>query len=346
MTDGFFFVNLNMNSHEALFWNAVYDHVNCYLCPNNCKLKDGQTGPCNTRINKGNKLYTLAYNNPSAIQVDPIEKKPLYHFMPGHSTFSIATNGCVLHCVQCQNSSISQCQPTQISSEAYSPKNIIKLAKKHKCESISLTYTDPIAFYEYSYDISREAHSNDIPVTLISSGYINPEPLKMISPFLTAANIDIKSFNDKTYRLFFKGKLTPVLDSVLFLHRQNIWLEITVLLIPGINDSEEEIRALCEWMDQNKLNDVPLHFSRFHPSHKLLSKPPTPLTSLETAKKTALEYNIKYCYIGNAEQKDYHSTFCPNCGRVLIERHHLHLSYIYMKGDKCPDCKTRIAGVW
>ncbi|MFB6317673.1 AmmeMemoRadiSam system radical SAM enzyme [Saccharicrinis sp. FJH54] len=335
-----------MDLHDALFWTAENNHVDCHLCPNNCKLKDGQTGPCNTRINKENKLYTLAYNNPSAIQVDPVEKKPLYHFMPGHSTFSLATNGCILHCVQCQNSSISQCEPTQKSSEAYSPEAIIKLAKKHHCESISLTYTDPIAFFEYSYDICREAQQNDIPVTLISSGYINPEPLKLISPLISAANIDIKSFNENSYKLFFKGKLAPVLDSVLYLKKQNIWLEITVLLIPGINDSSKEITALCEWMDQNSLNDVPLHFSRFHPSHKLLSKSLTPLTSLEAAKSIAQEHHIIYCYIGNAENKDYHSTHCPNCGKVLIERHRLSLSYIYMQNGKCPECQTHIAGIW
>ncbi|MFB6340400.1 AmmeMemoRadiSam system radical SAM enzyme [Saccharicrinis sp. FJH62] len=335
-----------MNLQDALFWTTVNDHVNCHLCPNNCKLKDGQTGPCNTRINKGNKLYTLAYNNPSAIQVDPIEKKPLYHFMPGHSTFSLATNGCVLHCVQCQNSSISQCEPTQKSSDAYSPAKIVELAKKHKCESISLTYTDPIAYFEYSYDICREARFSDIPVTLISSGYINAEPLAMISPYITAANIDIKSFNDKTYKLFFKGKLQPVLDSVLHLYSKQIWLEITILLIPGVNDSREEIKALCTWMVQNNLNNVPLHFSRFHPSHKLLSKSPTPLTSLETAKKIAQKSGIIYCYIGNAEHKDYHTTFCPNCGKALIERHRLSLSYIFMQDGKCPECQTRIAGIW
>lgn len=346
MTDGFFFVNLSMDLHEALFWIANKNHVTCQLCPNYCRLEDGQIGSCNARINKGNTLYTLAYNNPTAINIDPIEKKPLYHFLPGHSTFSLATNGCVLHCVQCQNSAISQCRPSEKAEEAYSPKNIAKMAVKYNCDSISLTYTDPVAFYEYGSDICREANIKELPVTYISSGYINHEPLKMIAPHISAANIDLKSFNNNTYKHFFKGQLSPVLDTILYLFKQKVWLEITVLLIPGINDSDEELSKLTLWMKENGLNNVPLHFSKFHPSHKLLSKPITSIQTLENAKNIAVQNGIKFCYIGNSDEKKYHTTYCTNCGKTLIERHRLNLSYIFMNGGKCPECDTLIPGIW
>lgn len=335
-----------MDLQKAKFWIPKNNAVKCVLCPNNCILKDGQTGPCNTRINHNNILYTLAYNNPSAVHIDPIEKKPLFHFKPGHSTFSLATNGCVLHCANCQNNSISQCKPTEPGTASNSPENIVRLALKYECESLSLTYTDPIAFYEYGLDIAKTAHNEKLPLVYISSGYINQEPLKEITPYLSAANIDLKCFNDKTYKLFYKGKLQAVLDTILYLHVQKVNLEITVLIIPGINDDEEEIKQMCDWLTENKLEQVPLHFSRFYPANKLPSKDPTPLTSLETAKHLAKEAGIKYIYIGNTRLADHNTTYCPECHKALILRHHLSLADNKLKAGTCPTCKTPIPGIW
>lgn len=341
-----FFVPLKVVLKEALYYESVNDKIiACKLCPHLCKIKPNKKGLCNTRINKNQQLFTLAYNNPSSINIDPIEKKPLYHFVPGHQTLSLATNGCVLHCAQCQNSSISQCSPNTPPDSRFNAKALIAMAQENNCHSISLTYTDPIAYYEYALEISKEAIKNKLSVNLISSGFINREPLKNIIPYLSSANIDIKSFNDKSYRIYFKGRLKPVLDSVLLLHKESIWVELTYLVIPGINDSEAEFKEFVDWLIQNKLEHQPLHLSRFYPKYRLTSIPPTPNKTIKQLTKIAKNAGIKYVYIGNCSEHRFNNTVCPECGLELIYRDHYHVSPASFVGQ-CTKCKTIIPGIW
>ena len=333
---------------EARYYTPLADKkVKCDLCPHNCVLKDGQTGICRTRRNENGKLYTLAYANPCAINLDPVEKKPLFHFLPGHTTLSIATAGCNLRCLHCQNATISQVSPEEVVNMPYDPIDVVKVAKKNNILSISYTYTEPIVFYEYVLDTAKLARKNGLKNIIVSAGYINPEPLQELSQYIDAANIDLKSFDDNHYRKVNSARLEPVLQTLKILKQNNVWLEITNLIIPGYNDSDENFEKMTQWLAQNGFADTPLHFSRFYPTYKLNDAPPTPVETIERAVEIARKNGILYVYGGNIAGHNSENTYCPQCGKVLIERTGF-ISTIKktFKDGKCTKCGKEIAGVW
>ncbi|HSG67379.1 MAG TPA: AmmeMemoRadiSam system radical SAM enzyme, partial [Bacteroidales bacterium] len=275
-------------SREAIYYIETPKGIKCKLCPQACEIKVDETGDCRTRVVKDNKLYTIAYGNPCAIHIDPIEKKPLNHFLPSSKAFSIATAGCNLACLNCQNWSISQIGPRDSRNYDLMPEQAVAECKKNSCQSIAYTYSDPVAFYEYTYDTAMLARKAGIKNVFISAGYINEQPLRDICPYLDAANIDLKSYSDQIYEMLNAGTLQPVLDTLRIMKEEGVWLEITNLVIPDWTDDMEMIKKMCAWLAGHGFEDTPLHFSRFQPLYKLTHLPPTPVNTLEQARKIAL----------------------------------------------------------
>lgn len=331
----------------AKYWEILSnDRVRCRLCPNNCVLRPGQMGPCRTRINQDGVLYSVAYANPVAVHVDPIEKKPLAHFLPGSLAFSISTAGCNLACKNCQNWEISQASPLELPYEYLPPEKVVQQAIDNECKSIAYTYTDPTAFYEYTLDTAKIAKARGIKNVIVSAGYINPEPLEELAPYLDGANIDLKSFDDRIYRRLNSGRLQPVLDTLKILKKHGVWLEITNLIIPGYTDDMDMIRQMCHWLVNNGFAENPLHFSRFYPSYRLPDVPPTPVSTLEKAIEIALEEGIQYPLIGNVLGHKYESTYCTKCGKKVIGRSGFNVTEINITDGKCNFCGHPIPGVW
>ena len=332
---------------EALFWRPLGDNtIQCNLCPRNCVLKPGQTGFCRARKNIGGKLYSLTYGQPVAIHVDPIEKKPLAHVYPGTKSFSIATAGCNLRCKFCQNWEISQMDPQNVKTGYVAPEEIVRMAKETGSKTIAFTYTEPTIFYEYMLDIAKLAKAEGVACVMHSAGYINEEPLRQISKYLTAANIDLKGFSDKYYAQFCQGDVQTVLNSLKILKEEGVWLEITNLLIPGANDSEEDITELSAWVKENLGPDTPIHFARFHPMYKLTNLSPTPLSSLTRAYKIAADIGLNYIYIGNTPEHIGENTYCPACKKLLVKRIGYRILENNIENGKCSFCAVTIAGVW
>lgn len=273
--------------------------VECQLCPQHCRIDDGKTGLCRSRRNKGGVLVSEVYGSPCSLAIDPIEKKPLYHFHPGTTCLSIACTGCNFRCLNCQNHEISQVSPSEVGHYELSPKEVIELCLKHHCPGIAYTYTEPLTYLEYITDIAQQARQAGLWNILVTAGYVCQEPLKDLLPFLDAANIDLKSFSDAIYMKVSGGHLQPVLDTILAMRDAGVWIELTNLVIPKINDNMQMIRQMCRWIVDNGLADSPLHFSRFFPRYKMEDTPPTPIQTLKEAKQIALEEGIKYVYLGN-----------------------------------------------
>lgn len=320
--------------------------VKCQICPNNCILKEGLDSICRTHVVNGGKLYTIAYGNPCSVHTDPIEKKPLFHYLPATSSFSIATAGCNFACLNCQNWEISQQSPKDTRNVELFPDKVVEGAISNGCKSIAYTYSEPIAFYEYMFDTSRLAKARGIKNLLISNGFINEKPLRDLCKYLDAANINLKSFSEETYARLNGGSLQPILNTLKILRGEGVWLEITNLVIPGWTDDLNMIREMCEWLVVNGFNENPLHFSRFHPLHKLTSLPYTPLDTLEKARNIALKTGIRYVYIGNVPGTPAESTYCPTCKKTMIERRGFAILGINLTSDRCKFCNTKIAGVW
>ena len=272
--------------------------VECQLCPHHCRIDDGKTGLCRSRRNKGGVLVSEVYGSPCSLAIDPIEKKPLYHFHPGTTCLSIACTGCNFRCLNCQNHEISQVSPSEVGHYELSPEEVIELCLKHHCPGIAYTYTEPLTYLEYITDIAQLAHQAGLWNILVTAGYVCQEPLKDLLPFLDAANIDLKSFSDDIYMKVSGGHLQPVLDTILTMRDAGVWIELTNLVIPKINDDMQMIRQMCRWIVDNGLADCPLHFSRFFPRYKMEDTPPTPIQTLKEAKQIALEEGIKYVYLG------------------------------------------------
>ena len=300
---------------------------------------------CGVRQNKNGKLYSLVYARPCAIHVDPIEKKPLYHFLPGARAFSIATIGCNFFCGFCQNWQISKAGADNIEKEYddVSPEKIVELCKKEKCNIISYTYTEPTIFYEYMLDIVKLAKKQGIKNTIISNGYISEKPLRELCKYIDGANIDLKAFTPGFYMKVCKGKLEPVLNTLKILKQEGVWLEITNLVVPGLNDDLKKIEEMCKWIAKELGKDVPLHFSRFHPDYKMTDGEATPMETLEKAKTIAKKY-LDYVYIGNVAGES--NTICPKCESVNIRRSMLSLIENKLVEGKCFKCGNKIAGVW
>ncbi len=333
---------------EALYWQKLEDkNVQCLLCPRKCIIFPSRRGYCGVRINRNGKLFTLGYNNPVAIAIDPIEKKPFFHVLPGTGALSIAVAGCNLRCVFCQNWNISQKKPDETINYHATPSDIIALAKKYNVPSVVFTYTEPTVFYEYMLDIAKLAKKEGLHVGMHTCGYINPRPLKSLLKYMDFVNVDLKGFSEEFYNKLGNGaSLQPVLKTIKTIKEAGVHLEITTLIIPTKNDSEKEIRMMCEWIRDNLGDDVPLHFSRFFPQFKLRNIPPTPIATLKRAYRIAKEVGLKYVYIGNVPGIEEESTFCPHCGRVLVRRSGYTILENNIVDGKCKFCKEKIEGVW
>lgn len=320
--------------------------VRCTLCPRKCEVDDHERGYCGVRENRGGDYYTLVYARPCTLHVDPVEKKPLFHFLPGTEIFSLATVGCNVNCKFCQNWQISQIRPEQERSYDAPPEKIAQLAKRSGTPSIAHTYTEPVIFYEYVKDIGIEAHKRGLKNVMISNGYINQKPTEELLPHLDAFKVDLKGFTEKFYQDLVTGELKPVLDTLVTLKKGAMWTEIVYLVIPTHNDNPDDIRRMCRWIVTELGTDVPLHFTRFHPEYMLKSLPPTPLKTLQTAHDIAQAEGIHYVYIGNVPGNPAEHTYCPSCGKILIRRsgYQVHLEN-FSKG-KCTNCGTEIPGVW
>jgi pyruvate formate lyase activating enzyme len=296
-----------------------------------CVIEPGQSGECRVRINIDGVLRTVVYGFPCSIHVDPVEKKPLFHFLPGTPILSIATVGCNLHCRNCQNWEISQANPEDSRAVFCPPGKLLDLTQRQRCPSLAYTYTDPIVYYEYTYDTAKLAHDKGIRNVLVTAGYISPEPWKRLLEFVDAANIDLKGMTDEFYREVCSGTLKPVQDA---------------LVMATLNDKPEDIGELVRWVRANLGSDTPIHFSRFFPRHQMLHLPSTPAQALDVAREIALSEGLNYVYIGNISSKAGQNTYCPGCKSLLIERSGYTILQNRLKEGHCPDCSTEIYGVW
>ncbi len=332
---------------EAMYWKKEKDTVHCTLCPHNCQIPDGSVGFCGVRKNIKNKLYSLVYARPATIAIDPIEKKPLYHFLAGENALSLGTVGCNFACLFCQNWTLSRSKPQEVEvtgKEEVSPEEVIRFAKEKHCRIIAYTYNEPTIFYEYMLDCAKLARKQGIKNVIVSNGYIQEEPLKELCKVIDGANIDLKSFSDNFYKRYVSGKLEPVLESLKILKKNKVWLEVTNLIIPTLNDDMKEIEEMCKWIVDN-LGQIPLHFSRFYPHYKLKHIEPTPEETLVKAREIAKKY-LDHVYVGNLRTKSGSNTYCPECNELLIERQWFSPTTNHLVDGKCPNCKADIGGVW
>lgn len=307
--------------HEAAWYEKLANNlVHCQLCPNSCRLAEGQIGLCRARKNVGGKLYSLVYGQIASAHVDPIEKKPFFHVLPSSQAFSLATPGCNMRCLFCQNWEISQAFPWEVATTASTPEQVVDAALRSGAQSIAFTYSEPTIFYEYMLAIAKLAKAKGLKTLVVSNGYVNPGPLEELLPFIDAYKVDFKAFDPKFYAAVTGGSRDPVLRTMKTIRKQGVWLEIVNLLVPGQNDGEDQIRQLARWVKDNLGADVPLHFSRFHPMHKLSNLPPTPIEKVVRAREIALAEGLEFVYTGNIPVASGDSTYSPATGEIVIER--------------------------
>lgn len=320
--------------------------VQCEMCPRACIIAPGQSGNCRIRVNVGGKLVLVTYGHPCAVNVDPMEKKPLFHFLPGTKIFSLATVGCNLHCKNCQNWEISQANPESVEAYSLPPEDIPVMAKRQDCPSVAYTYTEPLAWYEYTLDSCIKVREAGLKNALVTAGYINKKPMERLCRYVDAANIDLKAFSDEFYRDICNGTLQPVLDSLVLSKSLGVHVEVTNLVIPTLNDKDEDLQTLCKWMVKNMGAETPLHFSRFHPDYRMKNLPPTPADTLERARNIARSEGLHYVYIGNLTTPDGENTRCSKCNKLLIARRRYTILQNHLQNGRCPDCQTEVYGVW
>lgn len=334
-------------SKEVYFKDKLKNnYVRCLTCPNKCLLAPDSRSRCRSHVNKDGELYTLVYGNPCAVHIDPIEKKPLYHFSPASRIFSIATTGCSFNCLNCQNWEISQARPEDAKFSSLFPSEVVDSAVATACPSIAYTYSEATTFYEYMIDTCRIARERNIKNVWVTNGYINKPPLIELCRTLDAANVDIKSFSEKIYSRLNAGRLQPVLEALKILKDKNVWFEMTALIVPTYSDNMEMIRHMCNWILTNLGPDYPLHFSRFYPQYRLTHLPPTPIAFLEEARKTAMNMGLHYVYVGNIPPSDSSHTYCPSCKKRIIDRTGYRTGDIKINNGACTFCGQKIAGVW
>ena len=333
-------------SIEAFHYKKDGENVRCLLCPNACYLSPGDRGVCRSRVNIEGKLYSLSYGDPCSANVDPIEKKPLFHFYPGNSILSLAVAGCNFRCLNCQNWEISQRRPEDLQHYDLFPKDVIREAEKGGYRFIAYTYSEPTSFYEYMYDTAKLGRKNGMKNVLISNGYINRTPLTELTEYIDGANINLKSFKDSIYRELNGGTLAPILNTFRTLHERGVWFEMTTLVVPTYIDDPEMIKRMCEWILKDLGPDYPLHFIRFHPDYKLTRLPPTPVATLEAFREIAVKEGLHYVYVGNVPGNDGENTYCHNCKKLLIERNGFLLQQVNIEQGKCKFCGTMIPGRW
>lgn len=323
--------------------------VRCQLCHHRCVIKDGRRGLCAVRENRDGTLHTLVYGKVIAGHVDPIEKKPLYHVLPGSRSYSIATVGCNFSCRFCQNADISRMPADRegmISGNEITPAKVVADAGQAGCRSISYTYTEPTVFFEFAFDTARLAHDKGLKNVFVTNGYMSGEAVTMIAPFLDAANVDLKAFNDDTYRQQCGARLQPVLDTLKRLVAQGIFVEVTTLVVPGLNDSPDELKQLAGFIVEQLGPATPWHVSRFHPTYRLTDRGPTPVKTLEMARDVGISAGLQFVYTGNVPGDAGENTFCPGCGEMIIERRGFRLGSVRVKNGACSLCGAAIAGVW
>jgi pyruvate formate lyase activating enzyme len=332
---------------EAAFYEKLpYKKVKCKLCPRECVVDDHERGYCGVRENRGGTYRTLVYSRVAAAHVDPIEKKPLFHFHPGTLAFSIATAGCNVNCKMCQNWEISQVRPEQVHNLYLPPEDVAAAAKQNRCRSIAYTYSEPVVFYEYMMAVAAAGHAQGIQSAVVTGGYIQQEPLTKLCRHVDAVKVDLKAFSPAFYKDIVNGELKPVLDALVTLRRQGMWTEIVYLVIPTLNDGDSEFKGLAKWVRSELGPDVPLHFTRFHPEYLLKNLPPTPVATLERAHAAAKAEGLHYPYVGNVPGHPAESTYCPRCGRVIVERVGFSIGAVNIQKSKCRFCQQPIAGVW
>lgn len=318
----------------------------CELCPKNCVIEPGQSGECRIRVNIEGRLVAVTYGHPCAVHIDPIEKKPMFHFLPGSRILSLATVGCNLHCKNCQNWEISQENPENVQATELAPEQIPALAAETRCQSVAYTYTDPIVYYEYAYDCSAAAREAGLRNVLVTAGYSNDAPWRRLCALTDAANIDIKAMSDSFYQNVCKATLTPVLNSCVTAKSMGVYVEITNLVIPTLNDSDDDFRKLVRWLIENLGRETPLHFSRFIPHYQMRNLPPTPPATLDRAREIAKAEGMHYVYIGNLDRPDGETTFCSGCNAKLIIRRGFMVIENRMASGACPSCGTTVYGLW
>ncbi|MFQ5645696.1 MAG: AmmeMemoRadiSam system radical SAM enzyme [bacterium] len=321
--------------------------VECELCPKACRIEHGFSGDCRVRVNINGRLISLVYGRPVAVHLDPIEKKPLFHFLPGTRIFSLATAGCNLHCQNCQNWQISQANPEETDAYDLPPKKVIERAIRNRCPSIAYTYSDPSIYYEYAYDTSLMARDAGIKNVLVTAGYLSPAPGRKLARVVDAANIDLKFFDDRLYKKVTSGSLKPVLNNIEISKEEGVWVELTNLLIPTLNDDLKMIARMCRWIVKHAGPETPLHFSRFHPDYKMRNLPPTPADFMKKAVKVAKENGLRHVYLGNLLSETGENTYCPMDNTLLIERTgYTIMRYNLDEQGRCPVCQTRLSGVF
>jgi len=322
------------------------DYVRCNLCPHRCIIADGERGICRVRENRGGRLYSMVYGNPCAVHIDPIEKKPFYHFLPTIAAFSLATAGCNMRCLYCQNWRISQSPPEETDNYSLSPEDVVRSAQEYQAPVVAYTYSEPMVFYEYMLATARLARESGLRNVVISAGFINPEPLRELCAAVDAIKIDLKGYDEDFYRQVCGAELGPVLEAIRTVYESGTHLEIVNLVLPTLNDSLDQLRELARWVARELSPDVPLHFSRFSPLYKLKNLPPTPVETLERAHEIALEEGVRFVYVGNVPGHPGNHTYCPACGEVLIERRGFSVVEYHIENGACGFCGEPIPGVW
>lgn len=338
---------MNEINYPARYWHKLDDNrIQCDLCPRDCKLHEGQRGACFVRMRENDRMVLTTYGRSSGFCIDPIEKKPLNHFYPGSSVLSFGTAGCNLACKFCQNWDISKSKDMDRLMDQASPQAIAQAAKRGGCKSVAFTYNDPVIFAEYAMDVADACHALDIKAVAVTAGYIHAAARRDFYAKMDAANVDLKAFTDEFYFKQTGAHLQPVLDTLTYLkHETDVWFEITTLLIPGKNDSDEEITAMCAWLRKELGRDVPLHFSAFHPDYKMQDIAATPASTLIRAREIALRAELDYVYTGNVHNREGDTTFCPHCQTALIERDWYELNaYRLTANGLCSKCDAEIAG--
>jgi len=340
--------NVNTSLKKTMYYQKLENNrVQCELCFRRCIIPEGKRGFCRVRENINGELYSLVYGRPVGLQIDPIELEPMYHLIPGHKNLCVYTASCNFRCKHCHNWHITQRSFEELTHVNYLPEEVVKEAIRLNCKSISHSINEPTVFYEYMYDIAKIAKQKGLKVLFHTNGSINPEPLKELLKYVDAVTVDLKGFNKKFYTETPEGELEHVLEILKIIHSEKKHLEIVNLIIPTLNDNLEDIKNMCVWIKTNLSADVPLHFTRFFPNYKLLRLPPTPIETLEKARKIALSLGFKYVYLGNVTTHEGNNTYCPNCKKILIRRiRHMVVENKVGKSGICPFCKTKIVGIW
>ena len=334
---------------EAYLYEPLEENkVKCNLCNHRCIIKEGRRGICGVRENRGGVLETLVYGRLIARHIDPIEKKPLFHFMPGSLSYSIATVGCNFKCKFCQNADIAQMPSDRngrIAGDYLSPKDIVDAALKGDCKTIAYTYTEPTVFFELAYDTAKLAHQKGIKNIFVTNGYMTAEALNMISPYLDAANVDLKAHTNDFYKTYCGAKLAPVKETLKLMKSSGVFVEVTTLLIPGLNDARDELEELAAFLAGSLGTETPWHISRFHPTYKLMDRPSTPVKTLVMAREIGIKAGLKYVYTGNVPGENGEKTFCYKCGKILIDRWGFYVRENLTENCRCPNCGAKIDGV-